>query len=716
MTQQDQHDRAFVKSIDSSIRGVLGTPGLAVALLVAACIAVEVGILIATQQYEAATAPKGVTLIFGMSSAGMVVFLAEMLKLPIAWVSGVVTGYNRLIFNLITVGLCLLTAYTIKDLTTREWNMALEPARELQRSADEKLSEIAGLEKKKADLAQDTNNASAYWREQIAQTNSELEAIQSRKVVEQREHTERLRALVVQADPGGAERIRSAEQIRETKVAAIDKDVEALERQLTEERTAARSSSESDSSDFDKAVARAIEERKAVEARNIRAEQAAATNYESDIRRYNSELATYEVSRKEYEAARAAVIKTRDQRIKDLEKQDAAFFNLSAKKAEVSTEASKELARIEADFKARPAPAQPERRQARLEPLPEVPTRDGKSNSTADSPRIAEIRRSIVALQQERSKVLAESAGEITAIVDRIAANAAVATAATAEQRKLLEDNFNNLVRGFDAQISALVERRTKEEGERARIARSPAEIQRESDEITAELPKLRKEAERLRNLAEKERIDTNPVRSASGVIRWLMPNASPEEHEAAAFGIFPLLIGILVATLPAFLLELGVHALRPNSERTPRGFIKMLLSPKRHREALRLHQSRVSAQEARCADLLQRLELDRAALEEMALQRKSEHERLVTEQRSKYDQLVLAEVEKRIAVFDQERSVMAASIASVTQEHSHISEQLRGMISELNKHREDNVRLMNHVHVLDLTLKRSGSSTPQGG
>ena len=691
MNQEDQVSNAFVKSVDGRIRGVLSTPGLAVAMLVVCCITVEMGILAATQQYEAATAPPGTTILFGMSSAGMVVFLAELLKLPVAWVSGVVIGRNRIIFNVVTAGLCLLTAITIKDLTTREWNLALEPARALHRKSDEKFAEIASLEKKKADLAQDTNNANAYWREQIEQTNAQLDSLQKRKALEQAAHTERLRALIVQADPGSEERIRSLEQIRDKEIAAIDNDIADLQRQLEVERSAARTSSDSDATAFEKIVLRVQEERKAVEARNLRAEQAAAANYESDVRRYNTETVAYESARKEYEAARSEIIKKRDQRLKDLEGQDKAFFDITAKKAEVTKEVAKEIARLEADFKARPAPVAPVRAPAIVESLPPIPTKESAAKMASDSPRMVEIRKSITALQQNRTKALAESAGKITAIVDRVAVNAATETAASAEQRKLLEDNFNKLVRGFDAQIAALMERRTKEEGERSSVARSPVEIQRESDTITAKLPELRTEAEALKSQAEQAAIDTNPVRTASGVIRWLMPNSTPQEQEAAAFGTFPPLIGLLVASLPALLLELGVHSLKPHDRKSRRGMLKSLMAPRRHRKALEIHWARAEQDRLRRKEQEDRVALDRATLEERALR-----------QRVEIDQKAADEVARRVVVFEQERTTLMESVNKVTQEHVELSAKYVTAMKEVNARADDIARLMKHIHYLD--------------
>lgn len=227
-------------------------------------------------------------------------------------------------------------------------------------------------------------------------------------------------------------------------------------------------------------------------------------------------------------------------------------------------------------------------------------------------------------------KQLAEAAGEIKAAVERISASSAAANAASAEQRRMLEESFNALVRGFDSQISALIERRTKEERERASFSRSPAEIQRESDEITSRLPELRKDAERLRNQADKEAIDTNPIRSASGVIRWLMPKASAAEQEAAAFGIFPLLIGILVATLPALLLEVGVHSLKPERARTRWSLTKMLMGSSRHRKALELLNRRAAGREQRCSEREKKIVDDERSFLERQAQREAElHARL---------------------------------------------------------------------------------------
>ena len=691
MNQDDQSSNTFVKSVDGRIRGVLGTPGLAVALLVASCITVELGILAATQQYEAATAPSGTTIILGMSSAGMVVFLAELLKLPVAWVSGVVVGRNRIIFNAVTAGLCLLTAITIKDLTTREWNLALEPARELHRKSDEKFAEIASLEKKKADLTQDTNNANAYWREQIEQTNAELDSLQKRKASEQSAHTERLRALIVQADPGSEERIRSLEQIRDKEIAAIDNDIADLQRQLDAERSASRNSSDSDANTFEKTVARAQEERKAIEARNLRAEQAAAANYESDVRRYNTESASYEIVRKEYEAARSEIIKKRDSDLKELESKDKAFYGIEARREAVNKEAAKEISRLEAEFKSRPAPVAPVRAQPRTEPLPSIPTKETAATTATDSPRMIEIRKSIVALQQSRTKSLAESAGKITAIVDRVAVNAAADTAASAEQRKLLEDNFNKLVRGFDAQIAALMERRTKEEGERSSVARSPVEIQRESDTITAKLPELRRDAEALKNRAEKEAIDTNPVRSASGVIRWMMPNSTAQEQEAAAFGIFPPMIGLLVASLPALLLELGVHSLKPNEPKARRGFLKSLMAPRRHLKAVALHKARMEQDRCRCKEQEARIAFKLATLEERA-----------SRQHAEIEQKAADEVARRVVVFEQERTVLQESILKITHEHAELSSKIVSIMKVAKAHADDNKTLLYHIHYLD--------------
>jgi len=630
MSQQERSPRAFVKTADERIRGVLGTSGLAVAVLVCVCIAVEVGILFATQQYEAATAPKGTAMVLGMSAAGMVVFLAELLKLPVAWVSGVVSGRNRLLFNIVTVFLCILTAYTIKDLTTREWNLALEPSRALRREADEKLAEIASLEKKKADLAQDTSANAAYWREQIALTNAELESIQQRKVTEQKAYTERLRALVTEQDPGSAERIRSIEQSRDKAVEAIDADIATLLQQRQAELAVANDAAGTRGKQFDDEVARVERLREEVKRRNREAEQSAEAKYQSDRRSHEEQLTRYEAARDKYESDRAAVITKRDQELKDLEARDEPFFDLAARQKAVREAADKEIARLEGDFKQRPLPVSPTRSKVDLEPLPPLPTRDRTSGSEGAAADPITASKQIAELRDQRMKQIAVAAAEIKAIAERISANSAAANAASAEQRRMLEESFNALVRGFDSQISALIERRTKEERERASFSRSPAEIQRESDEITSRLPELRKDAERLRSQAEKEAIDTNPIRSASGVIRWLMPGSSASEQESAAFGIFPLLIGILVATLPALLLEVGVHSLKPERARARWSLLKTLMGSSRHRKALELLNRRAAGREQRCSEREKKIVDDERSYVERRAQREAElHEQL---------------------------------------------------------------------------------------
>jgi hypothetical protein len=549
--------------VQRAIRETFATREYAIFFLVACCVVVEIAILVVTQQYEAVTAPAGSVMLLGMSSAGLVVFVAELLKLPIAWASGVVTGWTRIFCNVVAAGLCLLTATTIKDLTTREWDLALAPSRAVAAEARELRAEISSLEQKQAQLAQNTKENDAIWAARLAETDKQIELLQRLKLDEEHRHIDQLKRLSEESLAGGkGDKIRSLEQLRDRDLAGITKSIEELTTEMSSLQQALGDSGKTASEEFSLQLAAIQAERARIQRENSDADERATRQHEAELAAFSRAEEQYAIAQRAHEADRMKVSTSLEQELEKLRQQDRAFFNLAEREAAAREAAQKELDRLEAEWKSHPRPQRPTKSPVPLTPLPDLPTKPSDSGVATLRQRFDDVQKRKSSLEEERSKLDASRTAEIAALYEETTRLLDDEMPALRQRRRLLEQQHGEVLQRFDAQVSELMERRMNERKQRAELARSPAEIERELQEIPGMISDRRSRAEQKESEAKRLQTDTNAIRAASGVIRWFMPGSDSSRQEEVAYGIYPVGIGLLVAFLPAALTEFGVHSL----------------------------------------------------------------------------------------------------------------------------------------------------------
>jgi DNA repair exonuclease SbcCD ATPase subunit len=634
-----------------TIQAVFGTREFAVVSLVLFCVIVEACILIATQRYESLTAPTGTVLFWGMSAAGMVIFFAELLKLPVAWISGVVSGKRMVVLNLVTGGLCLLTALTIKDLVIWEWDAALKPAREMRDQAKAVETEIAALESSGLQLTEVSKEADELRQAKITVLKKLLDDQVRRRNEDLSVFRERLTALNRNLlDPAIQNQILALEKSRDSSAATFKTDIESLQKHLDSLETQARERSQAQRTDAKEAFERTTTKREALY--------------------------------KEYELARQQVIAKRDAEIEKLG-EDGPFRGVASERVRLRNEAEQELRRLETDYKSNVAAL----------------SGAGDLEGLADTSReISMLRQQITTKQLERDQRLATLEGEIRELQQRAAKVGGAATELFAKQTREIEIEMTAKVREHDVKIREYENQLSLVVAEGKLQKLSPQEIEARQQAIATQLPELKKKADGLRTESNRLAKDTNAFRAANGVIRWVLPDAPIERLEEIAYGVFPLLIALLVSFLPAVLLEIGVYCVRPEVRRAERARPSILARLSRGRRVLRELRARAH----------ERMTAAEAALRECRLVR----EKLDLEHASRsngLDKEVDQKIEAAITELQTRTSELEASLQEARIRESRFEADLSNATQQAIKHHKDNLSLMAQVARLDAAVHRQG-------
>lgn len=582
------------------LRGLFSAREYAVGFLILSCVVVELGILWFTQQYEAATAPAGSALLLGVSAAGLVVLSIEAIKLPIAWFAGTLTGWTRIGVNVLALAICLLTAVTIKDIWTRDWDLQLVPSKQLEDEASTLRAQAEEQLKLAERLAQSNASEEKARAERILTLSNQIEQLQQRKAEEQRGHNDRVRLLLEQTwDPAVREQVKSIETLRDKELQQVNDDIAALNKRLSDLESAQVDAARTAASGFDAEVARVSAARSEIVARNTARENQAFELFQRAEEQYAREMTAYETAKEKYEENRKSVIADAKREIEDLEAQDKAFFNFPAKKAEVEKRRDEELSRLDTDWKARPVPVKPTLKRPDAEPLPPLPTKETFVSAGGNQDSIDALRAQIEGRMKDRDLALTRRSEEISRLQQSAQATSQATAARVSEQRRLLDDAHTAFTTQVDEQIRELLRQRMEDERARQELARSPVEIQQKLDEIPERVEALRNEAEQKQSQARKERDNTGASRFAA-VLKYFMPESTQEQRMDAAYGFLPPAIGLLAAFLPALVLELGVSSLStPPAERRRQRWRFWQLGEKTRR-ALAIERGKLASQRLR--------------------------------------------------------------------------------------------------------------------
>lgn len=627
-----------------TVQAVFGTREFAVVSLVAICAVVEAGILVATQRYEALTAPAGTVLFFGMSAAGMVIFFAEVLKLPVAWISGVVSGKRMIVLNIVTGLLCLLTTLTIKDLVIWEWDMALKPAREVRAEANALDIMIKALEDRRASLTEDSAEAATFRQTLIAQTEALIKEQTDRRQAERGMFQERLVEL-------GKKLLSPAEQT----------ELETLQTQ----RTSVESRFKQDVDGLE-AHLKALNDQVGKELETIRASGSAAEAQKDKLRQ-------------RYEAARRTVITEYDKKIFKLGP-DKPFSGVGPEKAKLESEREKELSRLETAYKQ------------------DIATIDRASDTPSLKQlnrQIEEVRKQIAEKQGQRDNELKSVDTQIQTLRAQASqANAAaevehdVQAARIETEREARMTEIQAKIKGYEEKLQAL---QTED-----REQLSPQEVAVQKQEISERLPNLRSDRDKLYARSDELAANTNPIRAANGTVRWIMPDASTERLEQVAYGVFPLGIALLVSFMPAVLLEIAVYCVRPEVRRTERPRQNPFARLGRVRRTL--SQLRTRAQE--------RLTKADAALRECQLVRDNlalEH----VNRTANLDREVEQKIELAMTDLHAKTDQLENELAQARSREAELGSKLSEVTSLAARAAEDVHKLTSHVVRLDAKVSR---------
>ncbi len=658
--------------IQRFIQGAFGTREFAILALIACCVLVEVGVLAVTQQYEAAVvtanqqaleqqavamtpssgAPPSIPALFwGMSAGGMVVFFAELLKLPTAWAGGVVSGRKRLVLNAVTAGLCVLTAVTIKDLTVREWRLSLEPSNQLRDLADKDLAACAALQAKCEELRSGSDKIRKGAIERKQSLDSQRTALLEQRAAEAERRDDDLRTIAISLqDPQSRAKLEAIERRRSEAKSRRDRSLAELDEQN-----------------------RVIREQIATESAR---EDASNKQWIND---WLKERDTYNKRRRE-------VQQEAEQRVAALGP-DGLFKGHPEKIRKINEWRDGELSRLDDQFRSLPTP------QGKADALEVL-----KSQLDAITKR----RHEAETLCQAEIKTVVEEETEIL--------SSSILSASYQDRVSEVQARYETSVKKLQEQISAVEESMRSEDTRIERLSGSEEQNQALIQAATDELTVLREREKSRRIDADRLARDTSPMRAVDGVVRFLMPSASEAEQLTAALAIFPVIIAVLVATLPALLLEISAYSLRPevvSQERNSKGLLSGLSRARNYRLAFRA-----------------RMDRDREVLEhqrkELALMREIQ-ERELASQRENFQQVVETSVSQRTAELQRDREAAREALSKASASQIALQDQITAhalRIQELSdeclrqsevskKLAEDNRQLASAVVELDARASR---------
>jgi len=614
------------------IQGFFGTREFGVLVLILVCILAEAGVLAATRRFGVITATPETAFLWGMSAISLIIFCVELLKLPVAWVSGLVAGRRMIVLNAVTFLLCCLTAMTIKDLTIWEWNKTLAPARQVYYQADVPQGRYEALERQLNDLAGSIKQGREAHMARLNQLKGLRDAQQASLTDLTKRYTDDLNGLDRELiDPRIRSEIDSKTKEREQSLVTIEADIAALNKQLESQRGP-----------------------QGPLPPEVRDEIAARQQaYEDARKRVQDELAT---------------------QLATLGPEPAFDWGSKHQKAVEDAQQSAKL-ELERLFNEK------ESQIARI---------TGGSSSGSIQKALVD---QIAAKQQERETRRAQYERDLEALRQK---GMRGGVPAVERRRRQIEDDFKTKSAMVYAEIEAY-DRAIREETERGKaLSLSPDEIERRRQEISTELPALKAQADSLIAQAEELAQNTAAGRTASGLIRWFMPAASFRKQVEAAYAIFPLLFGVLVAFLPAVLLELAVFNVRPEVRRAESERQSWFTRLSRGRKALQALRGRAR----RAAENAE------ASLRQLALQQEKvslEH----ALRNSNFDR----EIEDRLATSLQElraaKDQLETDLAGARDREASLGKQLADLSQQLSKMAADNRLLAIQVVHLDATVAR---------
>jgi hypothetical protein len=694
-----------------AIQSALATREISVVVLVLACVVVEFGVLAATQRYEALTAPPGTVLFFGMSAGGMVMFFAELLKLPIAWTSGVVTGGKRIVFNLVTALLCVLTALTIKDLTLREWDQALQPSTLKRVEAQTLEREIGELTSDLERLLSFTETTRQDFLQQIERLNDEVKLADSQRARELEAYERRLSDLRSEAvDPQTQARIKVLRDETAQRQGSLERRRATMLDEIEQLRNADGVARAESTRRYDAEVESVKAERAKRESEYRDAEKRASEQYALELKQYNDALAAYNAAQSEYEARVAERQKALDAEIKEIESKRGPLGGIldgtGDRVREAQARAKSDTDRFLEDFNRRPKPVTPVKALVPAPALPPLPLPPSGSAEAGNQPRIQQAIDQLRALEQETRDADASTESQIRTLIDEAAAASQAAGAADAKRLDALKLDHDKSMKVLAERIAGLNERKTELEAELRNIQRSPDEI--EADR--ARLLETRREKEAARDAARADATrlwqDTNAVRAATGFMGWIMRDSSEEEKLGAARALFPMIIGLFVASLPALVLEVGIHSLlTPVAERR-RSQWNLIRRFSIARRALALERGKTASARLNAERLLAEATQARTEAETQAAARHAEVDAmlargndLLAQREASADAEIAA---KRMALESEIERAVAARTEALQSQAKSLEEEAARHIETIRKQRSDIEQLASRVIELD--------------
>jgi hypothetical protein len=575
-------------------------------------------------------------------------------------VSGVVHGRRRWTLNIITFGLCLLTAITIKDLTVYEWDLALAPSRKELDKAAQLNSTIKLREQQIADLTTNAEKRLAFLKKELADNSAQLDALE----LDRTRVTSEFEASKKDLDDS------LIDPSAQPRIAALTIKLAEEEAEFTRQRTALKGTQDDVDSD---AYQVWWTEAQAISAANRAEEERVESEYRDADKQYELLHGDWKTRLAGFKAE----CQTIDDRLAaELKLLDGVFDPFDAKRNALIAKAERDKKRVEAQFGNLTEPVRPTKRRPVLKPVPPQPT---NANPQLDE----QIRALTQKFENTRANLLAQR--------DSIRRGASRPPDAEYKAKlKDLEEARDESMKSLNAQVVTLRETQATQRRQIGIMA-DPTKIQAAIAELENGLPEMRDEYAASELKSKQLAADTNPVRFSRGILRWLMPNSPPERQLEAAYALFPPLIAILVATLPALLLELGVSSLRPDVVAAEARRPPLLHRLSRRRRALLLLQHRAAMASQRAQSTLEQLELRRTAL-------LAEFDKRQSALSDEVEEAVTA----RLKTVKVEMEAMQAQVIDAQKREAALATQLAETTTQLRKLSEDNAALAAHVVHLD--------------
>jgi hypothetical protein len=650
------------------------------------CLLTECIVLGATFAYEQQSAPANAPKFFGfgISLFGMLIFMLEAFKLPMAVWGASISGWRRTFCNFAILVLCILTWATIKDIGYNDSNAALAGARAKIVESTRLKEDLEALDRRLVALKSNDELTRESLDREASRLTEALDRIE-REGAAEIDNYNRLREQVKERaiDPGIREELAGIDDALKVRSEQYKADLVALQSQFDAAQTRNAELIQSAADAGSAELTAWIELCKQIDADYQQLLTRASADHDKAILLYKERLTAFNDRRREFEAKRQDVEAEYQRKCEEHRKNDGAFYNLELKLKNERAIADKEIARLTEDFEREPRPTEPTKLTP---PVPSKPPRPASSSTIAGVVETDSIQQKMEELRTERDGFIVAQQQQIAALRQQSSARSSSAQAQLNKELSELQARHELAMARITADRDSA--RRAAEQAKSNRDAAKmdPLEIQREILALPNQQQELSLTINRLNKEAEQEMLDSYPGRMAQ-FLSYFMGDRSQEERIAVVLTFFLPAISLIMSFAPALVLEVVVHGLILDRARVlPKRKAPFWKRLRLGGRALRRERGILAAQ---------RLEIDevRRKLQERASQIETEIETRAN------DRQAALQRER-----DEARDALAATSQTLTRIVAVQKETLDTAVDLVNKQRDDISLLANTVMEFDNT------------